>query len=289
MKTQIKKLSQSLENIFSGLSPLMQEFSKSQAGHRKFFEKVTKAAFVKLYEFNYTVIKSDDENIYFIMPVLRGICEDYIALKFISDEFGDDRDRVVELKFNEDLYKSARIQWEFFKKNHSDQILFYQEDFPTQEKAYRDELRHLMIAKGIRLSRNDVSLPTTNTMAKRAALLELYEYVYHATSSLVHFNPRILARMGWGRTPEIAFSVKNFNDYYKDFACFYGAFLFTEFCKWMLNINLIDKAIEPALQQINDLIKARHRWPELVTFEEMNIGPLSKTLFYKSPAKNSGK
>src|SRR5258706_2676576 len=104
MKAQIKEFSQSLENIFSNLNPLMKEFSKSQAGNKNLFEKVTKAAFVKLYEFNYTVVKSNDENIYFMMPVLRGICEDYIALKFISDELNTDKDRVVELKLNEDLY-----------------------------------------------------------------------------------------------------------------------------------------------------------------------------------------
>lgn len=289
MKVQIKEFSQSLENIFSNLNPLMQEFSKSQAGNENLFEKVTKAAFVKLYEFNCTVIKSDDENIFFMMPVLRGICEDYIALKFISDELDADKDRVVELKFNEDLYKSARVQWEFFKKNHPDQILFYQKDFPDQEGDYTNELRRLMIANGIGLSSKNASLPTAYEMAKRAEILELYKYLYHATSSLVHFNPGILVRMGWGKIPEITFSVKNFNNYYKDFACFYGTYLYIEFGKWILSINLIDKSIERALQQISDLLKARDRWPELVTFEEMNIGPLSKTLFYKSPSRDSGK
>ena len=77
MKTKTKEFSQGLDDIFSSLSPLMQEFSKSQSGNQNLFEKVTKAAFVKLYEFNCMVIKSDDENIYFMMPVLRGICEDY--------------------------------------------------------------------------------------------------------------------------------------------------------------------------------------------------------------------
>ena len=89
--------------------------------------------------------------------------------------------------------------------------------------------------------------------------------------------------MGWGDLPEITFSTRHFNTYYKHFGCFYGAYLFKELCAWMISIDLLDKTVETDLQEIVDLLGKETRWPEIVTFEEMNIGAFSKFLFYKSP------
>jgi len=93
--------------------------------------------------------------------------------------------------------------------------------------------------------------------------------------------------MGWGDLPEITFSTRHFKAYYRHFACFYGAYLFTELCAWMISIDLLDKAVETDLQKIVALLEKEARWPEIVTFEEMNIGGLSKLIIYKSP--NSSK
>src|SRR5690348_2019081 len=124
-------------------------------------------------------------------------------------------------------------------------------------------------------------------MADKSGLSELYDYIYHATSIFVHFNPHVLLRMGWGDLPEITFSTRHFNAYYRHFACFYGAYLFKELCAWMISIGLLDKAVETSLQKIVDLLGKETRWPEIVTFEEMNIGGLSKLVLYDSP--NSSK
>jgi hypothetical protein len=51
----------------------------------------------------------------------------------------------------------------------------------------------------------------------------------------------------------------------------------------MVSIDFLDKAVETDLQKIVDLLGKETRWPEIVTFEEMNIGALSKHLFYRSP------
>ena len=285
MKEQVKQFSKNLGNVLGGFNPLVEDFSKSQSGGQNLFEKVTKAVFVKAYEFNRAIARSKSEDVYFMMSALRGICEEYIAVKFISAKLGEKKDQVIDLKFHEDLYRSAISQWKFFEKNHPIQILFYQDDFQTKKDDYTDKLRGLMTENNVQLFGKKASFPNARNMVAEPELLELHEYLYHATSSLVHFNPRILLRMGWGKSPEITFSVKNFNDYYKHFASFYGAYLFVKLCRWMISVDLIDKMIESSLQKMDDLLKAQDRWPELVTFEEMNIGPLSKHLYFKSPAR----
>jgi hypothetical protein len=109
------------------------------------------------------------------------------------------------------------------------------------------------------------TMPSVREMAKHSDLLELYEYVYHATSSLVHFNPRILLRMGWGVLPDIQFSTQNFEDYYSDFSCFYSLYLLSKFGKWLVEIDFLNASAAIEFQKIDDLLDAESRWPELVT------------------------
>ncbi len=183
------------------------------------------------------------------------------------------------------MYRSSVVQWEFFKKNHPDQILYYAPDFPQQEIQQRDQLRDLVTANGLKPSGSKASLPTVREMAVQSGLAELYDYVYHATSSLVHFNPRILLRMGWGNLPDATYSVKNFVGYYKYFACFYGSYLFVELSRWMIDSGLLEQEIESHLKEIIALLEGESRWPELVTFEEVNIGLITKYLYYTSPSR----
>src|SRR4030095_6448229 len=70
---------------------------------------------------------------------------------------------------------------------------------------------------------------------KQTSYLDLYKYFYYATSSLVHFRPDILGKMGWARPNQdgnietFTFSVKNFNHYYLEFNIVYGTYLFREY------------------------------------------------------------
>lgn len=51
--------------------------------------------------------------------------------------------------------------------------------------------------------------PTVKQIATDGYLLNLYNYVYAATSRLVHFNPQILLQMVWGAEKK-----SNYNFYF---------------------------------------------------------------------------
>ncbi len=280
------ELAEQIQPVLIDLNPLFVTIAADQAGAQNQLKKAIKASLVKAYEFLNAITTVQDESVFFMMPFLRGVCEDYIALRFITSNFGTDADQVIELKLFEDLYTSAIHQWDFYTIYRPDQPLYYQTDFPDKKKDIRNDLRQLCQAHGISLSRN-ASLPPIEQMAQRSGLLDLYNYVYRATSRLVHFNPGILFRMGWGDLPDITFSVKNFSQYYKHFTCFYAAYLLIQLGQWAASIGVVSSAIEPHLQQIDAILDREIRWPELVTFEEMNIGPLSKYLLFKSPTSHA--
>jgi hypothetical protein len=120
-------------------------------------------------------------------------------------------------------------------------------------------------------------------MAERTGLKELYDYLYHATSTFVHFNPYNLMRMGWGELPNIQFSAKNFVKYYNEFAIFYSASLFCKLCHWGIeNGYLSDLNIED-IKPVEEILDNLSRRPELITFEEMNIPRFIRLFHYKSP------
>lgn len=266
----------------SNLGKILEDFSKASVEDSNYFEQACKAAFIKAYEFSSLAIKTDSQNPFFLVSALRGICEDYIALKFIHEKFDTDSNTVIQLRLDIESYKSSISQWEFFKKNRPDQQLYYQDDFQSKLDKCNVELRSLMNIKGIQCRD---SMPSVSQMAKHSDLFELYEYVYHATSSLVHFNPRILMRMGWGVLPDIQFSTQNFEKYYNDFSRFYSLYLLSKFGRWLMKINFLDDNTSTEFQQIDDSLHAVGRWPELVTFEEHNIGGVSRLMCFSSPSQ----
>ncbi len=110
-------------------------------------------------------------------------------------------------------------------------------------------------------------------MAKSQNLLLLYDYLYNATSRLVHFSPGTLLRMAWF-DPKDGIKRCNpnaFDRYYSEFARFYSTHLLAAFVtrfkiKLRLSAELVS-AIDEKLKIVNTLV----RWPELITFEELNV------------------
>lgn len=110
-------------------------------------------------------------------------------------------------------------------------------------------------------------------MAIDSKLKSLYDYLYHATSKTVHFSPNILLRTGWYKSlnDPIVFSVKNFNNYYDTFNSFYGSYLFVQFCTSFKKALKLDVKFLSIVKSIKITLDDFNYFPELVTFEELNL------------------
>lgn len=72
---------------------------------------------------------------------------------------------------------------------------------------------------------------------------------------------------------QFAFSTKNFHTFFVDYCSLYGAFLFClyfEFFGALLRPPAKERAVVHKIRQ--DVLYKR-RWPEMVTYEEMNMQP----------------
>jgi hypothetical protein len=160
-----------LADIFNNINELIAALSKSSMGEQDLFNKTAKAALVKSYEFICTLSKHTDENTFLMVSSLRGMCEDYIVLRYIFNEHNQDKDQIVALMMLTDIHTSSVVQWKFFEKYHPNQILYYEVDFPNKEEEDKGKLRMLVNSQGRKNGKQ--SLPTVRYMADKSGLSEL--------------------------------------------------------------------------------------------------------------------
>jgi hypothetical protein len=264
------------------MKPYFDSHSKHRVHTQQFFTEIAKATIIKSYEFACSVDVHEANYVFFSLPALRGICEEYIAEKFLFEQFHEQKDEIIYLRHICDHLKSSIVQWKYFEIYRADQNLYYEDDFPDRLKDAEHQLRNLIKSKLPEISSKSV-FPSVHYMSKQTGLLELYNYLYHATSTFVHFSPNNLLRMGWGDLPDIQFSAANFKNYYRDFCLFYSVLLLGKLCEWQEANGFLPGFDTRHISTLNDILQRAQRWPELVTFEEMNIGAFSKNIIYKSP------
>lgn len=221
----------------------------------RIFLNVLKGCFIKSFE--YALICYDDSlkhSFFFLAPVLRGICEDFIVLRFLQAKEDEERDKILHNKAMRLIFESVDKQGKFFEKHRPFQPVFnrsFKKPWP------------------------EVKLPPTRNMAIEVELDDLYDFMFSVASDTVHFNPRVIMRNAWGKNEqEFKHSTKNFDLYYQDFCRTYSLYLFCEFAKaFKLELNLSESYFNSILE-LEQRLNQQLRWPEAVTFEEMNIeGP----------------
>ena len=259
-----------LVDLYTSLKPSAEHFTSGSLSDGLYIN-VLRAALAKSYEFNCVVTKSKDAP-FFLMATLRGMCEDVIVLKFIQSFKVEDRNEILELLLKIGIFEALHNQEEFFDQHRSFQPILK----PTGSKADIDKLRDevLKLRRAYSSETPNNHLPSIRKMAKSQGLLPFYEYLYSATSRLVHFSPQVLLRMGWGPEPkpdmDVTFSTDHFKDYYTAFNQLYGTFLFIMFFDNFKAELSFDVTWNGILEQLRKYINDWPRWPELVTFEEVN-------------------
>jgi hypothetical protein len=276
-------------DILRELEADLDTLSRGYLKQESIYITVLRSALVKIFEFNVYLWQDEHEkNSFFSTATLRGICEDIITLNFISTLSDEHKEKIIGNLYKLDLLTTSKKQADFFKKNKPYQPLF--ETFEDSSKLNSEISQIVVDIKNIanQYSHWDPTehkpLPSVRQMSKLCNLEELYDYLYAATSRWVHFNTNVLIRMGWGDTnndPELAYkaSTKNFDRYYLDFSRFYAVYLFIKFYDVFHNDLPFTKDAIFLIDELRIFITKTIRWPELITFEEMNIKPPSRIMY----------
>lgn len=233
-KINKKKTSRSLPQQFRALGPYMKKVARGSVARNRIFSLCVKSSAAKCYEFNLSIRHSaKTKSAFFAMSSLRGICEDLIVLRFVRSLPPKDRQELLDALSGNELGTRIKLQEAFFRS------------FRPQQPVLR------------------INNLDSGIAASEAAALAVWNR-----------QGWPLLRSGWGPSPkDFVFSAKHFHGYFEQYCSLYGAFLFClyfEFFGSVLKPGVKPRAI---VSEIRQHVLMTPRWPEMVTFEEMNQKP----------------
>ncbi|NJL82890.1 MAG: hypothetical protein HC890_07895 [Chloroflexaceae bacterium] len=231
---------------------------------------VAVASLAKNFEFNlYVTSQPSNSSSFFLQPTLRGLCEDVINLKYLIEQVDSaDAEALITSWMSQQTSESIEKQENFFQSNRPYQPVLSNVRAENSD-SLRSKLSPLKQKYGWRKDK-----PSVSQMAKACDLNEVYDYLYAATSRTVHFSPSVLFRMGWGpEQPDkpYTFSTSHFNGYYDSFNVFYGSYLFILLCDTIKSHCQFSANFQEIVGKIKKELNEWLRWPEMITFEEMNV------------------
>lgn len=261
------------------LRPFAERIATVRSPTENLYSYFLSASFVRAFEFVDLASKQQSENAFFLVPALRGITEDIIYLHFLSRFDYEIRQQVLHNMIQLEAEQQLADQNSFFQRFRPFQPVLPSGVIDTDEM--RSQLLSFWQDNGWRKLRK--SPPRTRDIALKSGSVPLhivYDFIFRFTSNMVHFNPQVLLRSGWGLTPEeVRVSTRHMGNYYLEASQTYGSYLlclYFEFFGPFLGLNQDEK---DAVGHLREYLLRLSRWPEMITYEEMNID-VPKTEFW---------
>lgn len=270
----LAEISSRFDGFLGQFEPWVETQRVGQMREGRVFACCVKSSLAKIFDFGrgITSLEGTGDQIpaYFVSGSLRGICEEVIILSYLQEQPNSHRDQLLTKWVAFDLHSNLSSQGRFFKSYRPIQnVLAFNDEAKLAEMA--NELRSEWTKLGWNLRGNQTS-PSTWAIAKEAGLRDLYDYFYRFACDLVHFNPGVLLRFGWGADPKKPkFSASNFNAYYQHFGLVYGAYFWCLVLQLLRRSHRMPKEFRPVETEMIDWLFRIERWPEMVTREELNI------------------
>lgn len=268
--------SSSRHNLLLELQQHVLEAGRVKFANHDLYQFAARGALTKAFEFS--IFCSQEQNHpFFLMASLRGICEDLITLSFLKTV--PERSEIITLITAKNGAEARYSQSVFFESSHPHQPVLSakQADVQNAQKNIKEFAKKMGWGN---------AMPKVRRMAELCSpsLVPLYDYLYAATSSLVHFNPHILLRMAWGAAPnpedllasqvQWEFSTSNFSSYYLEFTRFHSSYLLLQICRTLIDEFSNASSVLKILDTLDRELQNELRWPEVATFEEYNLkGP----------------
>lgn len=285
------------DTLFQRLSKLDRFIEKNSEVHfeplMNVFPVCVKFGLARAFAFAKFASQHNFETAFFIVPALRPITEDLIVFRFLEQTAtAEERENLVQNLMVLDVQENLKHQSMFFRKFRPFQhVLSSFRDGDRQEKESKSQLTNFWRQNGWPNLGKNVKLPPIRQIALKSepGILEVvYDFFYRLASGEVHSSPRTLLRLGWQITEnpneavlKSGFSIKQLGNYYLALAQIYGSYLF---CLWFEFFSAHYEVSEDDLKQISSVrayLLEQVQWPEIVTFEEMNVPrPDSEATFW---------
>ena len=259
-----------LRQLLSPLRPFATRYSKVNYIEGQMYSCFLSASFIRAFEFAELSSRQEPESAFFVAPALRGITEDIIYLEFLSGIGPDTREQFLLNMVQLEAHKLANVQIQFFRRFRPSQLVLGPPK--SDEREIRKKLKEFWKKNGWQDSGRVP--PSTEAIAKQSGTFQLsilYDFVYRFTSTMVHFNTEVLLRNGWLQgSGNFKFSTSNMGKYYLSVCQIYGCFLLCIYFEFFGEFFRLSQSEEIAVQKLRSYLLGVPRWPEPLTFEEMN-------------------
>ena len=267
-------LMQSLSLLIDEMRPYVKTISSVQFDKNKWFEMMLMSSLVRNFQFLDLVTSEQGSNSFYLVPALRGITEDIIHLQFLSHLDSDERNEFLVIKAMQGLSEKVKFQHNFFSVFRPHQPVIGPQYIGSQAGTDTGEIN-----KRIKLfwkTHLGMKRPSTKSIAEKCGhelLSIIYDFIYRLTSAAVHFDLNWQLKLGWSdsESGSFEFDSKHFRHYFSAVNCVYGACLLCVFFELFESFIKPDPVAINTIQKIRELLIRQFRWPELVTFEEMNL------------------
>ena len=260
-------------DIVREIKPFVEQSTEIKAtGTGYYFPSLLAASFLRSYTYIEACVDAKIEHGLIMSAGLRGICEEIIVLNYLSKLQECDREEIIIATINLDVAEKLKYQQVFFKKFRPFQPTL---SLPkeTDMKSLRGKVQSSWRKHGWP-NLNQIRPPTQQIAAKSdpEVLDVLYEFLFRLTSSSVHFDSQTLLNSGWGNPKnEWKFSSSHMGLYWLSCSSLYGALIFCLYFEYFEQHLKPTEDIEIVISRLRKKIISIFRWPEMVTFEEMNV------------------
>jgi hypothetical protein len=209
---------------------------------------------------------------------VRPACEEYIWLSYLNSI---EREKAGRLLLALNLSESARSLEAQRKFMGTDEMIEYGfptaflteiESWPTKAKSMIEELAEELDWPG---NKGRGRVPSVQWLARKAGSEDLYDFLYSATSRMLHFSAIEISRRTWEDDNEssvVRLDHPSYIEYRLDFALYWLVYLFTR----TLAVTNAPSSFQLQESEEAEMMEILKRWSDLgklplITPEEMNL------------------
>lgn len=223
--SNVDQLRRMLTVLQSSIDPA-KSYTWSGASRNQAFEMSKRAAVIRQWEALHAIIKlADAGHGHFGVPFLRPAYEELIWFKYLLS-VPKESSSIVTAMAATGVAKSVNQQAEYLGADVMCEIGWTGRSLAKYQRAYTGENKRLKIV-GKRLGWPKTP-PTFKWLSTTVGKEDEYGYIYHATSSFVHFSPHELLRRVWGHYGNVTIESSHFAKYWEEFAAYWAIHTFVQ-------------------------------------------------------------
>jgi hypothetical protein len=165
------------------------------------------------------------------VPLLRPACEELIVGRYLASVSPPQADAILQACAAKEVARSLEAQRAMVGDDVMERLGLtdYLLRSSSTSTAADENFNRLRVELGWPVFRQGAGLPSTKWMARKTGSLDLYEYLFHATSRTVHFSVAELLRRAWYREDgQITIASSQFERHWAAFALYEGSLLLAE-------------------------------------------------------------